>query len=370
MANPPLPKVLPLTSIRFFAAFSVLLYHSLATLPVGSPFFRAVLGYGYVNVSFFFMLSGFILAIVYLKDDRPIEKRRFYLARFARIYPLYLAAMLLDTPHFFHAQLFLQHKSIWQALGTFFATTGLVQTWFHLQGPNLPGWSLCAEAFFYLLFPFLGTLLWKARGWSILSLFVLIYCAGLAVVFVIIKVQGHDGQGYHPVPHLFIFLLGILLARFFVQIAANPKWAQMLNTFAPLLFAGSIAGFLMIPLFHLKISEAQLQHGLLAPLFSGVLLSLASGNRLLSSLFSARWLVTLGEASYGIYLLHVPLYTILRRPIERFGFPMFLLYAAMTIALSVITYFQLEVPARRWILKKTSRTSEARTGSPLIHQAN
>src|SRR5487761_828074 len=92
-------KILPLTSIRFFAAFYVLLFHAernLAALGWVPRVLMRIVGLGYVSVSFFFLLSGFILALVYLKDGRPVTRRRFYWARVARIYPLYLAAMLLD----------------------------------------------------------------------------------------------------------------------------------------------------------------------------------------------------------------------------------------------------------------------------------
>ena len=85
-------KILPLTSARFFAALYVMLFHSVPTIPSqGNPHgvLTRIIGLGYVGVPFFFLLSGFILAIVYLKNSTPIDKRKFYLARFARIYPLY-----------------------------------------------------------------------------------------------------------------------------------------------------------------------------------------------------------------------------------------------------------------------------------------
>jgi len=84
-------KVHPLTSIRFFAAFYVVLYHTRWGVTPGSALDQS-LSMGTASVSFFFLLSGYILALVYLRDGQPVPKRKFYVARFARIYPLYFAA--------------------------------------------------------------------------------------------------------------------------------------------------------------------------------------------------------------------------------------------------------------------------------------
>lgn len=70
--RPPLPgpKILPLTSARFFAALYVVLYHTALGVPSLRKYggaFRRVIEMGNISVSFFFMLAGFILALVYLK---------------------------------------------------------------------------------------------------------------------------------------------------------------------------------------------------------------------------------------------------------------------------------------------------------------
>jgi len=68
--------VKPLTSLRFFAAWLVVCHHFFA--------FEA----GYAGVTFFFVLSGFILALNYAgRVDTPAQRRRFWLKRAARVYP-------------------------------------------------------------------------------------------------------------------------------------------------------------------------------------------------------------------------------------------------------------------------------------------
>jgi peptidoglycan/LPS O-acetylase OafA/YrhL len=85
-ARPPLLSAL--TSVRFFAAFHVLLYHFLPPWRDRGPF-AWLIGSGYTGVSFFFALSGFIL--VYSHAAEYLAGRgsplRFYFARFARVYP-------------------------------------------------------------------------------------------------------------------------------------------------------------------------------------------------------------------------------------------------------------------------------------------
>lgn len=356
MAISPRPqKILALTSVRFFAAFYVMLFHSFPR--VSTPgFYRGVfqnlIGMGYIGVNFFFVLSGFILAIVYLKDKKPVNKRRFLVARFARIYPLYFAAMLLDTPHFLHVQLQIFHLSLRQAVVSFFVTAGLLQTWLSVGWLNPPGWSLSAEAFFYLLFPWLGAVVWKIRGKLVLPVSVLIYLAGLGVICGLNRVQSSDHVRFNPLPHVFVFVLGILLARLYVWTEESPERSRRLDSLSPWLLMVSVLATIAVPIFHLVTSEWLLQHGLLTPLFAVIVLACSSKNRVITMLFSHRWLILLGEASYGIYLMHVPVFSIFRASIVRYGMPVYLLYVATTIGLSIMSYYLLEIPARRWILEK------------------
>ena len=349
-------KILPLTSVRFFAALYVMLFHSVPGIPSQHGHhgvLTRIIGLGYVSVPFFFLLSGFILAVVYLKDSRPIDRHKFYLARFARIYPLYLAATLLDLPHFFYTQRHITHQSWRHSIGVLLATVGLVQAWFaNLQGLNFPEWSLSVEAFFYLLFPFIGAALWRMRGRVMWPFAILVYAGGTLLV----RIISHTNvsllrQACSPIEHLYTFVLGICLAKLFVTIGADEDRLRALQRCAPWFLIGSVAAFLIFPIFNFSVPEMLMQHGVLMPLFALILLAFASGNAIFSNLFSANWLVVLGEASFALYLIHVPVATIMRRPIERYGIPAFLIYVAVTIALSVASIYWLETPARRWILE-------------------
>src|SRR5580765_4025535 len=93
------PRLPALTSLRFFAAFHVFLFHIQAMGAVfGAVWFQKLSSIGYVGVSFFFVLSGFIL--VYTYAGKPINAGDFWRARFARVYPAYAVALLLTLPWF------------------------------------------------------------------------------------------------------------------------------------------------------------------------------------------------------------------------------------------------------------------------------
>jgi peptidoglycan/LPS O-acetylase OafA/YrhL len=156
------PPIRPLAGARFVAAVLIVAFHYIT---VATPWLDAIYRSGYLGVCFFFVLSGFVLAYNYASD--PAEKvgaRAFWVARFARIYPLFLLALILDLP-FFLRQLRLELPQIGGTLTSdaaviaFFNLT-LTQT-FALIRPvvglfNTPGWAVSVEAFLYLLFPFLA----------------------------------------------------------------------------------------------------------------------------------------------------------------------------------------------------------------------
>src|SRR5271157_4919795 len=96
-ARPRLPAI---TSLRFLAAFHVALFHMDAMGAItGPPWLKTFAGIGYVGVSFFFVLSGFIL--VYTYAGRDIVLGEFWQTRFARIYPAYLFSLILTFPFFY-----------------------------------------------------------------------------------------------------------------------------------------------------------------------------------------------------------------------------------------------------------------------------
>jgi peptidoglycan/LPS O-acetylase OafA/YrhL len=105
-----------------------------------------------------------------------------------------------------------------------------------------------------------------------------------------------------------------------------------------------------------------LTHGIFSPLFCIAVLALASGNFRINQLFSTTWMVLLGEASYALYLIHEPVFFMLRVPLQKYAGPAFAGYLVLCIGLSVMSYWYIERPSRRWIVRRwggRNRESEA-----------
>ncbi|MBZ4321087.1 acyltransferase family protein [Streptomyces huiliensis] len=144
-----------LTGLRWYAALLIFCYHfaseqSVAGTREHRALLRKALVAGPSAVSFFFILSGFVLAW----SARPGDSRTgFWWRRFARIYPSHLAGFLLAV-----AMLLWMGRTL--DPGVALANLTLTQAWVPDRtdwwfGYNGVSWSLCSEALFYLLFPFL-----------------------------------------------------------------------------------------------------------------------------------------------------------------------------------------------------------------------
>ena len=152
-----------LTGFRFFAALHVVCFHNFymfGNLKEYLPsFFYTFLQTGESAVSFFFILSGFILTHVY-KDKLVSNKNKvtYLAARFAKLYPLYILTMLMDAPRVI--QLFFDKYNMKEAAIksgiSAAAYTLMLQSWVPRLTPvwNSPAWSLSCEIFFYICFIF------------------------------------------------------------------------------------------------------------------------------------------------------------------------------------------------------------------------
>lgn len=348
-------KILPITSIRFLAALYVVLYHLSGQVSVlhQPDFLGRFLRLGYMSVSFFFFLSGFVLSIAYLNSPLRKTFREFFIARIARIYPLLLACLLLDLPHFLYVQVRQQHTDLSHLAASLFVSFAALEAWFgRIPALDPPSWSIAAEFFFYLLFPFFGGIIWRLSTRATWLLAALLYLCGVGLIVLIMPLHPDFFRfSYNPVTHLYEFLLGICLAKLYVALP-KTKWSERLTQSAPLLATVSLLLFLAIPFFSLAVPDQLLQHGLLLPLYALVLLAFSSGNRILAVLFSHPWLVILGDASFALYLVHIPLASLMRKLMSNHPTYGPILYVGTAIFLSVLSFFYLEIPARRWIMSR------------------
>jgi peptidoglycan/LPS O-acetylase OafA/YrhL len=294
-----MPKDLKqLTSLRFFAAMWVVLYHFWPSLGLAAP---AVVGKGYLGVELFFVLSGFIIHHVYLEAFGAGRFRYgpFLWARLSRIYPLHLATLVsLGVLAGGAAVLGLSAGDkllVWPSLIPHLL---LIQAWGFapLGGWNHPSWSISAEWFAYLLFPAFATLAWRLRARPGLAVAA---AAGLTVALqeIFRRLTGF------PLTHA-TYLWGALriVPCFALGAAVHLLWrASPLKTrpgagaftLAALALAGACVG-IGAPDWAAVLAFGALIYGLAC-------LSSAGGRRLTAPAF-----VYLGEVSFAVYMVCIP----------------------------------------------------------------
>lgn len=322
------PRLSELTSLRFFAALHVMFFHAYAMRAITvDGWLRQISSIGYVGVSLFFVLSGFIL--VYTYAGAPIVRAGFWRARFARVYPAYLFSLLFCAPFFFYAAThlpipFFAWASHHMKLASVLPLV-LLQSWVPpgAMSWNPVAWSLSVEVLFYFLFPFLLPLLAKRSRGALLAVAGLCWAISLSVTgwYAItnpdhLTVMDSDQLNafwlnaikFFPLMRLPEFILGMATGLIFLKSRTSVKPAAAKSTSssealaAGLLAIGFLAG-LVAALFSAQIPFPILHTALLAPAFAAIVYGLALQPKWTTFL---RWspLVLLGNASYSFYLLH------------------------------------------------------------------
>ena len=282
-----------LTGLRFVAAALVLLHH----LPLAMPGLLGIVYVaqaGYVGVTFFFVLSGFVLAYGWTSTSRVSE---FYVRRAARIYPLHALtalAMLL---------MLLRSGLDWSALPFNLA---LVQAWspdptVHLSFVGA-SWSLSCEAFFYACFPLLFLVLQRALHPIRWAVGIIAGALGLGVMATGLWPSLGEYLYHVPLFRLTDFAVGILIAlavRRGWRVGVRPAAAAALvvSTYLLVLVVQTLGrtGAQQMWLFS---AVMVLPFGLLIGAFAGHELD---GGR---SVLASHRAVALGQWSFALYLVH------------------------------------------------------------------
>lgn len=301
-----------LTGLRIFAAVAVYFNHLGG--PHGSPgFVRSFFQSGYCGVTIFFVLSGFVLAYNYfdeLKRPKATSVYEFFVARFARVYPLYLI-ILAYVVFELHAGGFSIDGWWRNALG--------IQAWdpnvTHAFSFDAPAWSVSVEFFLYACFPLLVPLVaWLRTPQQILiaAACVAAVIAGLAIWFVATgkgTLPVFDPRSAHrwlyrtPLTRLGDFTLGILAARLFVTAGDQPLAVRLGRWLTPL-SALLIVALMCWPTLLITAWSWDLAYSVPA---TCLIFGLAAAPGTASSRFlSIPVFVLLGEASYAFYLIHEP----------------------------------------------------------------
>ncbi len=342
----PVPADLrPLTTLRFFAAMWVVLFACWPHLDVG--FTPNLVATGYLGVETFFILSGFILSHVYLEQagGRRLNYGGFLWARIARVYPLHLATLLgvmgLGLAATFAGMSIDANVLSWESLP---AHLLMVHAWGFAPtaGFNHPSWSISAEWFAYLLFPVFAAGAWALRKRPGVAV------AGAAAFMIGLYLAFEAVAGF-PLT-LATFAWGALRI---VPCFALGCALYIAHRRAPLPRPGLIAALSAAGMAALASINAW--DGFIVPLAGVLILALGSLPNARAGWLSSRAGVYLGEISYSIYMVAVPVKLVLVTAAARLtGAEDKLLHPLVWLAVvaciplaAVATYHLIEKPARK-----------------------
>jgi peptidoglycan/LPS O-acetylase OafA/YrhL len=391
-----------LTGLRFIAALSVLVAHATNGVMTFEPkpalvnYFSQGPGIG---MPLFFVLSGFVIHYNYGHSFRaacvaPLID--FFIARFARLYPLYLlllAVFILNERLLpgilsgnYDLWVFPRYFMLWQAWLIEYQGT----TWFgHLLLP--PAWSISVEVFFYMLYPLLAVYLLRIRAPSHAGL---IFAALVIAYYIMIifcyhkfdalRLWGNDTFQINsdpqnallgwllntgPIGRLFELLMGALAAQTYLLLRDRPpsKRENIVGS------VGLLVTVCLASVFYLGIQNnpflafAGSYPGGLSPLLSVIIFCCARYRNPLSHALESRSMVRMGEASYSIYLIHLFTLQLFNQQLTfSYNAQNVVIWAlvilgaiSFTIVVSLGTYQVVEAPSRAYLRRTYGQSCSA-----------
>lgn len=321
-------------------------------------------------VSFFFVLSGFIMSLSYHKMDIRKDFKRFIASRFARVYPVHVFMFIIYFSLFGPNIIF---DGATQFIPVAFANLTLIQSWFPLSqyyfSYNAVSWSISTEFAFYFAFPFL---LAASRRYG--SLYLLTPVAITALLLGASFITGlhqsspdgnmtSTGTLYiSPLSRLTEFAFGMMMYEFYL-ISRAKRFGTNTATFLEML-AIAIA---FSSAYWLSEIGVETKGGVYDAIgywlsFAGsfvaigiLVLVYARQEGLLSRTLKNPYLVYLGEISFSLYMCHRLILSIANNYalsfIKEHPFAGYALYWGLSLALSSALYRFVETPSRYKIRK-------------------
>ena len=335
--------------LRAIAVGAVILYHAQITIFGYQPF-RG----GFVGVDIFFVISGYLITSIILKElvtTSSFSFKHFYERRIRRILPALLFVMLVTLPF---AWMYLMPLSFVDFSKSILYSLGFSSNfYFHYSGqqygaesgllkPFLHTWSLSVEEQFYILFPIVLIITFKYFRNHLLTILVI----GLIIS---LQIADFASRNYSSANFYFLhtrmweLLAGSILAYFEITLGHRSK-NKTLNLILPsigVFLIGHSILFFNDEMFHPSFYT-------LSPII-GVCLIIWFSNKdeLITKILSTKLFVGIGLMSYSLYLWHYPIFAF-DRIIEFSQGSLFkkLLLAIIIVILSTLSYYFIERPAR------------------------
>ena len=342
-----------LTGIRGLAAVTVVVSHSAAAGFAPNDALGG--GLGQYGVAIFFVLSGYLMGMLYARHEPAAHWRGYAIARGARVLPLFYAVLLVSAAATAIAGIFPINVP----------TDEFAMNLFLIYGSSIL-WTIPVEVQFYCIFVGLWFLSPRGGRWFWHGTL----AASLALA-AILGVNGSPIQGENRIlacwQHFFIFgtVLGVAgatggAARF---IAAFEARRALLTPICLLAITLSIPGVRRA--LDLAVIETWRDPYIIAGTVA--IFALSFGEPVARRLLSTRTMIFLGDISYSLYLTHMVAVHIVRETFEAADLPMMWTALPVVLALSIVlacaTTWLYELPAKAWLMAKLKPTPrETRAG--------
>ena len=333
--------------LRAIAVISVILYHAKITL-----FSQNVLDGGFLGVDIFFVISGYLISSIILKEKTntgTFSFTNFYQRRARRILPALFFVMILSYPmawfyllpgsfidfsrSILSSLIFSSNFYFWVEAQEYAATSSLLKPFLHT-------WSLSVEEQFYIVFPIFLLLIYKFFKKYILLIFILFFL--ISITFAQFgSVTNPSFNFYMLTSRMWELLAGSILAFSEIKFGRNNKriHSQIFNPIGILLI------FYSFIFFNDQMNLPSIK-SLVPVLGTMLLIWFSQKNELITKLLSTKYFVGVGLISYSLYLFHFPIMAFGRvnnpTPPELDK----LIWVLLTIILSIISYFIIEKPFR------------------------
>ena len=348
--------LLSLTGIRFFAALMIFVFHfPFPNLPQTLNYITRTWCCG---VAFFFILSGFVLTYNYYEDFKILSKKTcwvYFVARFARIYPLYFIVMLFCWLKAESSISFIPYLLGIQAWTLNYKTISAI---------DAPAWSISVEFFLYFMFPLLAVSASKMKLEQNFKKLVGAFLFLVVILFLLPTYFNLTAKTFLPVTdyrsvflwinffppaRLLDFSLGIISGLSFLYYPQKFKFS--LVHWSIVTYASCLIIIAIMATFEYYWSAYNIDAFYAVPFFFLLLGLCMNPKTLLAKFLSLRHILILGEISYAFYLLHYPIASVMLTSNATWVLEVLCYLGCLLIIICLSYGFHrlIEIPARTFI---------------------